>query len=322
MADPGKQHPLLWSWRAVHWWGLAGAAQLFLALPMALAWHAWMNAALGSRYEPGELFANLSTAFRFDHRTELGQLASHNAGMGAALALLAMLLGMFLAGGWAAMAFGGRRDMRAAMQGASRFFGRYLRVWLWSLVSLAIWSWVIFGTPWRSGVLGLGAGLPEGDWDRMESFTSEWSAVSLRLGQGVLYALGVALVLAVGDYARLRVAWRNASFVTQEYFGAWWLVLSRPWSTLSPLALVALAEAGLVVIAGYGARSIEGLVGTNQSGLGGVATLAAISVLLLFLRCWCRGARYALAAGVVEREVGPLARPFAWRKAELTHKGY
>jgi hypothetical protein len=95
-------------------------------------------------------------------------------------------------------------------------------------------------------------------------------------------------------------------------------VLSRPWSTLSPLALVALAEAGLVVIAGYGARSVEGLVGTNQLGLGGVATLAAISVLLLFLRCWCRGARYALAAGVVEREVGPLARPFAWRKAELT----
>lgn len=314
MAEQTRANPLRWSIGAAHWWGLAAIIQLCLALPMALAVHGWMSGAIANRYEPGELFTNLSTVFRFDQRAEWAQLSSHNAGMGAALAFAAMLAGMFMAGGWASMAFSDEYRARTALHGGVRFFGRYFRVWLWTLVVLALWSWIMFGAPWRSGVLGLGAGLPEGDWDRMETFTSEWSAVGLRMAQGGIYVLGIAVILAVGDYARLRVAWRDACFVSQEYWGAWWLVISRPWRMLYPLIGVGLLEAALVFVVGMGARWIEGQVGTNQAGMGGVAALMALSVILVNVRCWCRGARYALAARVVEREVAPLPKPFAWAR--------
>lgn len=314
MAEHSDTHPLRWSWRAAHWWGFAALAQVSLGLPMALVFHGWMNSAIGNRYEEGDLFANLSTAFRFDHRESWAQLASQNAAMGAVLALTSMLLGMFFAGGWVTMAFQRQHTIRAALQGGGRFFGRYLRVWLCTLAVLALWSWLVYGGPWRLGVLGLGAGLPESDWDRMESFRSEWSAVGLRLAQGGIYVLGIALVLTAGDYARLRIAWRDTGGVVREYLGAWWLILSRPWTTLAPVALVAGIEAALVVLAGLGARQIEGALGVRQAGLEGVLVLAAISITLVALRCWCRGARYAWAARVVEREVEPLPKPFAWRE--------
>jgi hypothetical protein len=311
VADRSEAHPLRWSFRAAHWWGLAALAQFGLSLPMALVFHGWLNSAIGHRYEQGDLFANLTTAFRFDHRESWAQLASQNAAMGAVLALVSMLLGMFFAGGWVTMAYQRQHTMRAALQGGIRFFGRYLRVWLCTLVALALLSWIVYGAPWRLGILGVGAGLPESDWDRMESFRSEWSAVGLRLAQGGIYVLGIALVLTAVDYARLRIAWRDTGSVVREYLGAWWLILSRPWKTLAPVALVGGIEATLVVLAGFGVRRIEGAVGVQQAGLEGVLVLAAISIMLVALRSWCRGARYAWAARVVEREVEPLPKPFA-----------
>lgn len=313
MAELKQGHPLVWTWRAAHWWLFAAAMELLLALPMALAYHQWLSSTIAQRFEPGDLFANLSTNFRFDQRSSLEQLGEHNASMGAVMALLAMLLGMFIAGGWASLSFGRPRGWRAAAAGGARFFTRYLRVWLGTLLLLALWSWVMFDTPWKSWVLGGLCGLPSADYERMESFTSEWSAVGVRLAQMTIYALGIVLLMVVADYARLRVAWRDARCVTFEFLGAGWLVLRHPWRALAPLAGVGALELGVIALAGYAARNIEAAIGINQGNWVSVASLATISALLVALRCYCRGARYALAARVVVRQVEPMAKPFPWR---------
>lgn len=294
---------------------MAAALELALALPAALAWNDWLASALGGRYEPGELFANLSTSFRFDHRTDMARLGGTTGAWLALAALLAMLLGMFCAGGWAALAFD-REEGAVLARGAAggrRFFCRYLRVWLLTLLLLALWTWVMYDAPWRTVVYDWILRLAPGEGDRLENLVSEWSAVLVRGAQAVLYALGVALVLCCADYTRLRIAWRDARCVTWEFLAALAMLARRPWRTLAPLGALFSSEVLLVAGASVLARGIEGRLGLNQAGLGSVAALALLTALVLLLRCWLRGARYQAAAEIVASDVAPLARPFLWR---------
>jgi hypothetical protein len=287
-------------WR---WWAIAAALELALALPPALLWQQWLGGALGSRYEPGELFANLSTNFRFDHRTELNALnANASLWLGFA-ALAAMLLGVFFAGGWAQLAFDDQEGKVVARAGAGarRFFWRYVRVWLVTLVLLALWSWVLFDWPWKKVVLDWILRLPEASGDRLEALTSEWSAVAVRVAQAGLYALGVALLLCCADYARLRIAWKEGRSALVGWFGALWMVGTSPLRTLRPIAAIFVVEVALVAAASWLTRRHEGRIGINEAGLNAVGVLAAITVVLAFLRGWLRGAKY-MAAGEVVRE--------------------
>ncbi len=302
------------SWR---WWLAAAALEFALALPAALVWREWLGGALGGRYEPGELFANLSTSFRFDHRTALAQLNAETGAWLSFAALLAMLAGMFFAGGWAALAFDGREDEVLARGGAGarRFFGRYLRVWLVTLLLLALWTWVMFEAPWQRLVYDWILRLPHSDGDRLENLVSEWGAVIVRGTQAVLYALGVALVLCCADYVRLRIAWRNARCVCWEWLAALAMLVRRPWRTLAPLAMLFASEVLLVAGASVVARELEGRLGVNRAGLGTVWALALLTALVLLVRCWLRGARYHAAAEVVAQDVAPLPQPFLWRRS-------
>jgi len=289
-------------WR---WWAIAALLELALALPAALLWQRWLDGALANRYEPGALFANLSTSFRFDHRAQIDALqADASIWLGCA-ALLAMLLGVFFAGGWAQLACDGEdgRVVARAGAGARRFFGRYLRVWLLTLVLLAVWTWLCFEWPWRKLVLDWILRLPEASGDRLEALTSEWSAVAVRLVQAGLYGLGVALVLCCADYARLRIAWKDSRSAILAWFGAAAMIVRAPRRTLGPLAAIFLLEVALVAAASWLARGFEGRLGVQEAGLGAVGVLAATTVALAFLRCWLRGAKY-LAAGEVVREAG------------------
>jgi hypothetical protein len=286
-------------WR---WWGIAALLELALALPPALLWQQWLGSAIGSRYEPGELFANLSTTFRFDHREGLGALdANASLWLGFA-ALLAMLLGIFFAG-WAQLAFddGEGKVIARAGQGARRFFWRYVRVWLVTLVLLSLWSWALFDWPWKKLVLDWILRLPESNGDRLEALTSEWSAVALRVAQAALYALGVALLLVCADYARLRIAWKDGRSALAGWIGAAALLLRTPVRALRPVAVIFVLEVAILVAASLLSRRYEGRIGVNEAGLGAVALLAATTAVVAFLRCWLRGARY-LAAGEVVRE--------------------
>lgn len=291
---------LLW-----RWWALAALLELGLALPPALLWHQWLGGALANRYAQGELFANLSSTFRFDHRAQIGALESNASLWLGCAALLAMLGGIFFAGGWAELALDGqeRRVIERAGSGARRFFWRYVRVWLGTLLLLALWSWTLFDWPWNKVVLSWILRLPESSGDRLENLTSEWSAVALQLAQAGVYALGVALVLACADYARLRVANAQGRSALVGWFGALWMVARHPLRTLGPLAGILGAEVALVALASWYARGQEGVLVAGTSQMHAVWILVATTVLLTFLRCWLRGARY-LAGAEVLREHG------------------
>jgi hypothetical protein len=289
-------------WR---WWALAAALELLLALPPALLWQDWLRGALAGRYEPGELFANLSTSFRFDHRAGLAALnANASLWLGFA-ALCAMLLGVFFAGGWAQLSFDGEdgQVLARAGAGARRFFWRYFRVWLLTLVLLALWSWALFEGPWKTVVLGWILRLPESSGDRLEALTSEWSAVALRSAQALIYALGVALLLCCADYARLRIAWKEGRSALAGWIGAAWMLLRAPFRALAPLAAIFLLEAAIVAVASLCARRFEGRIGLGEAGLGALTLLGATTLALAGLRCWLRGARYLAAAEYLRESV-------------------
>jgi len=287
-------------WR---WWAIAAALELALALPPALLWQQWLRGALADHYAPGELFGNLSSIFRFDQRAALGALGSDASLWMGFAALLVMLLGAFFAGGWTQLAFDEQQGqvLARAGTGARRYFWRYVRVWLVTLVLLSLWSWMLFDWPWQKVVLGWILGLPPSTGDRLEALTSEWSAVAVRLTQAGIYALGVALLLCCADYVRLRIAWRDGRSAILSWFGAAWMVLCAPLRTLAPLGAIFLIELVILAGASWFSRGFEGAVGAGQGGLGAVSVLALTTVALALLRCWLRGARY-LAAAVVVRE--------------------
>jgi hypothetical protein len=289
-------------WR---WWMIAAALELALAFPPALLWHEWLRGALASRYEPGELFANLSTCFRFDQRAGLGELNTDASLWLGFAALLAMLLGVFFAGGWAQLAFDGQEGkvVARAGSGARHFFWRYVRVWLATLVLLALWSWVLFDWPWKKVVLDWILRLPDASGDRLEALTSEWSAVAVRVAQAGIYAIGVALLLCCADYARLRIAWKDGRSAIAGWFGALWMVGTSPFRTLAPLAAIFVFEVAIVAVASWLSRRSEGQIGAHEAGLRTVALLAATTAVLALLRCWLRGSRYLAAAEVVRESV-------------------
>ncbi len=288
-------------WR---WWTIAAALELALALPPALLWHEWLRGALAGHYAPGELFGNLSTVFRFDHRAGLDELGNDAALWMGCAALFAMLLGVFFAGGWAQLAFDGQQGpvVARAASGARGYFWRFVRVWLVTLALLALWSWLLFDWPWRKVVLDWILRLPPASGDRLEALTSEWSAVAVRVTQAALYALGVALLLCCADYARLRIAWQSGRSALAGWCAAAGMLIRSPIRTLAPLAALFVIELALVALASWFARGLEGRIGLAQAGLGTVAVLAATTVVLALARCWLRGARYLAAAEVVREE--------------------
>jgi len=290
-------------WR---WWALAASLELCLALPPAIFWHEWLRGALAGRYAPGELFGNLSTIFRFDQRAGLDALGNDvGLWMGCA-ALASMLLGVWFAGGWAQLAFDEQDGpvVARAVPGARLYFWRFVRVWLTTLVLLALWSWMLFDWPWRKLVLDWILQLPEAGGDRLEALTSEWSAVAVRLTQAGIYALGVALLLCCADYARLFIARRSGRSALAGWFRALWLVGRSPVRALAPLAAIFALELALVAAASTFARDTEGGLVRGRSGLGAVALLVATTVVLTLSRCWLRGARYMAAAELVRERSG------------------
>jgi hypothetical protein len=179
-----------------------------------------------------------------------------------------------------------------------------VRVWLITLVLLALWSWMLFDWPWRKLVLDWILKLPDATGDRLEALTSEWSAVAVRLSQAGIYALGVALLLCCADYARLVIVRRSGCSALAGWFGALGLVGRSPVRALAPLAAIFALELALVAAASACARGTEGGIVLGQSGLGAVALLFATTVVLTLARCCMRGARYMAAAEFVRERVG------------------
>ena len=302
-------------------WLVAWGVVALLALSPAMVFHGWLKGAIAHRYAPGSLFGNLSTYFRFDHQHETGTLDGSMGMLGGVLSAFAVLFGAFAAGGWLQVFL--ERTHGHSLQrfflGGARYFWRFLRLAIGTVLALSLWTWIVHGWPWNTIVLRWICRLPASDFERLETFTSEWSAFLVRGAQQALYALGVALVLVWGDYSRTRLALHDTSSAAWAGTCTVFTMLRHPVKTLRPILGLFLLEVALVVGIGILARAVEGVV-ARESSLAGVGLLLLLGQLALLWRVVLRGARYHAAVQVSQRVVRPIARPDPW-KASLGPEG-
>jgi hypothetical protein len=294
-------------------WCVAWAAELLPALVPAIAWGAWMSGASAHRYAPGTLFGELSTVFRTDHRTAMALLDDTSSRTGAVLALLVMLAGCFTAGGWLQV-FLERTEghsLRRFFWGGARYFWRFLRVLVLTILLLALLDYVVYGAPWNVAVLHWIYRVPAADYDKLETLTSERSVFAIHFAQNALYAVLFALVLVWGDYTRTRLALHDTMSAVWAGLCTWFTLLRHPRKTLRPMLWLGAIEVAIVAVAGTFARKIEGDVG--GASLIGPILLLVIGQLALIWRVILRGARYHAAVQVSREVVRPISRPDPWK---------
>jgi hypothetical protein len=292
-------------------WLAIWAVELLLALAPAAMFFAWIDGALANRYPPGGVFRELGTVFRFDQRQELAAVDAAIGQGGAVLALLAMLLGAFAAGGWLTrfLSSDGRTDLGAFLAGGARFFWRFVRVLCLSILLLALASWIAYGWPWERLVLQGLVRVPASDVSRLETLTSEQSAILVRWAQATLHALLVGLVLVLGDYTRTRVALGDARSVVWAMLESTAMLVLHPVRTLRPMLALLALEVLVVVALGTFAHAIDAGISRPYE----VAALFVLGQLALGWRIVLRGARYPATVGVRRAIVRPDARPDPWR---------
>src|SRR5262249_19304008 len=124
-------------------WLVVWCVEALLALAPAMLLHGWMKGAISHRYEPGSLFGNLDTYFRFDHLRESETLDGAMGMLGGVLAILAVLFGAFAAGGWLQVFL--ERTHGHSLQrfflGGARYFWRFFRLALGTVLALSLWTW-------------------------------------------------------------------------------------------------------------------------------------------------------------------------------------
>ena len=297
-------------------WGLVFAIELLLALAPALMFHEWMSGAIDHRYAPGSLFANLDANFRFDHRDDLGDLGRSTAIVGAVLATFAMLIGCFCAGGWLQVFLERTRgeSLKRFFFGGARYFWRFFRLLLLTLLTLALVRWVLHGPVWNVVVLKWMHGVPPADYGALETLRSENTVVALRIVQNALHAIAFGLVLVWGDYTRTRLALHDTSSAVWAGLCTWWTLVRHPIRTLRPMLGLFAIEVAIVYVVGWLARSIEADVVRRPETLSVVFLFAAAQFALLW-RVVLRGARYHAAVRVSRDVVSPIARPDPWKES-------
>lgn len=289
--------------------------EVVLALAPALAYFKWMSGATAHAYAPDALLSNLDANFRFDHRAGLGALGDATGQMGAALALIAMLAGCFFAGGWLQVFLERTHgeSVRRFFYGGARWFWRFVRLLLCTLVVLAVCGWLVYGRPWELFVLQLGMGVPASDLAKLETLGSGETVARLRESQAILHALLVALVMTWGDYTRTRLALHDTSSAVWAGLTTAWTLARHPIKTLRPHAVLFGLELFLVTGLGLFARNVEGDI-VRDGHAWATAVLCATVVAALVWRVMLRGARYHAAVQVSREIVRPIARPDPWKK--------
>ena len=297
------------STRRIPLWLLCWVVMLLLALVVALPWMDWFAETLGNRYAPGAVLASMDETFRFDHRTELAGLRRESGGVAALLALVAMLVGVFFAGGWLQVFLERTtgHSVRRFLWGGARYYWRFLRVWIGTFLTLAIGAWVLFEWPWNF-LMELLFDAREGD---LEVLASERSALWVGWIQAGAYALLVALTVAWGVYTRTRIALHDGRSALWAGACTWALILLHPVRTLRPFLLLLLLEIGVIVLIGsfsWGANT--GL--DAESTWTTVGLLFVLGQVALMWQTISRAARYSAAVQVSRQLVAPLAQPDPW----------
>lgn len=298
-------------------WLMTSLLILLLALPLALPWVGWFDSSLAHHYEPGSLTHSLDEVFRHDHADQLAALKVGNSRSAAALALLAVIVGIYAAGGWLQVIIERTRgqSLRRFFYGGSRYFWRFTRLTLLTLVLLAGLHWLLYDWPWKQVVLEAMIGVPHADVGELESLDSELFALRIGWFQDGLAALGFALVMCWGTYSRARLVLQDGSSAIWAGLCSFWTLVRYPVRTLRPLLLLFATEAlFLTFVLGTLSRQLDD--GLEASGVGELApsglgwrvlSILLIGLLALVWREVMRGAGYH-AAMQVSREVVPPRR--------------
>jgi hypothetical protein len=286
-------------------WLLCWLLSLTLAASLAVPFGESFARAIENRYEPGSLRGSLDENFRADH---LGGFGVDGAAA-AFLGLVAFLGGIFAAGGWLQV-FLERTEghsLRRFLWGGARYFWRFLRVAVLTLLALACVSWLLHGWPWKA-TMHVVYGARDGD---LEVLRSEWSAVLVGWLQAALHALLFALVLAWGDYTRTRLALNDTRSAVWAGLQSVFLLLRYPLRALRPMALILLVEIVFVALVGKLSWSVNVGMGPT-SGWPTLASLFVLGQLALLGQTIARGARYAAAVQVSRALIPPIVRE-PWR---------
>ncbi len=295
-------------------WLLVWATTSALAALVAMPWFRWMRDASAHRYEAGDLLPFLDRNFRIDHGEALGQLGSQAALVGAGLAFLSTLLAIFFAGGWVQVVLErtSGQSVRRFLLGGARYFWRFFRLWIGTMLVLSLLGWLVYGKPFQRWVFGEWLGVPRHDWGSLETLDSELTYHQLRWLQHGLFALFFSLVVTWADYTRVRLALQDGRSSLWAGVLTFFTMLRHPLRTLRPMLGLWLLE--LLVAGGLGYLVLglqESFAESSHWGL--VVGVFAAGQAAMLWRVITRGARYYAAATVSRGVVRPLSRPDPWK---------
>ena len=276
-----------------------------IVLSLTLPYVGWFASALAD-YAPRSQFFSLTEAFRADHASDMSTLSKTTSRAAAGVGFLALFIGVFAAGGWLQVILERThgQSLRRFFLGGARYFWRFFRLLIVSLLLLHVLGWVLYEWPWDKLVLDGLLDIPKHDYGALSMLGSERQAVNLGFVRDGLYALGFGAILIWGVFTRTRIALNDTSSVLISGIAALFTIVRHPIMTLRPMLLIFLLEAGLLVGIGFASSYF-------QNGL--EASPSMISVLILFLlgqlglmiREAFRGAGYCAAVRVSQDLVVP-----------------
>ena len=198
--------------------------------------------------------------------------------------------------------------MRRFLWGGAKYFWRFLRVWILSLIALALIAWVVHGWP-ADMLLELLFGAEKGT--DLEVLTSEWTAVWVGWIQAGLFAGCLALLFAWADYTRTRMALHDGRSAIWAGICSVFLILVHPVRTLRPLGILFLIE--IAVVYGLGTWSWSINTGLDaESTWTSVLMLFVLGQAALLWQTISRASRYSAAVQVSQTLVAPLSQPDPW----------
>lgn len=317
------------SFLRVKLWGATWLVLLILSLVPALMTGGAVGRMVGNRYPTADASRDLdwslrgptvmmTEVFRQDHREALGSLDTAVSHGMAALALFAVLFGIFAAGGWLQVIFEqpDRQTLRRFGFGGARYFGRFLRVAILTLLMLALVRWIYYGDPWKRIVYGWIMDVPQRDWGRLETLPSERQVVYLTWLRDGLAALAFAKVLAWAIYTRTRIVLREGRSAVASGIATMFTMARHPIQTMRPLFFLLLVEVLVIVLfLGWWQGTVEERLRADANGWH-VAAMFGIVQLAVIWRMITRGAYYHAAGRVSQSLILPTeSRPDPWAEA-------
>jgi hypothetical protein len=282
-----------------------------LAFLVAMPWYIWYGDALDHNYAPGSLIHNIDAMFRADHSAEIGRLNAATASLAAGLTVLAVLIGVFSAGGWLQVllerTYG--QSLRRFFYGGSRYFWRFLRFWFLLMLVLAGLRALTYDVLGERLLVGSLLGI-----DDVKELDSEFRAVLVTWAQDGLFALFVGLTLVWGVYTRTRLALHDTTSTLWAGMCTFFTIVRHPLTMLRPFLFLFLAEViVLVLIAGNLTEWLgEGLA--DESGhMQKVVLMFVVGQVALMWRQVIQGAGYYAAVKVSQEVLRPLSRPDPWK---------